>query len=160
VRLTQVLINLINNAAKYTPEGGRIRIAVEGQDKHVLVRVRDNGIGIAADQLPRLFDMFYQVDRSTELARGGLGIGLTLVKQLVNLHGGTVAAFSAGLGQGSEFVVRLPLHADAVRAIEKSSQTESQPARSRRILVADDYPGAAESPARWLRRFGLRCGRQ
>jgi CheY-like chemotaxis protein/two-component sensor histidine kinase len=154
VRLTQVLINLITNAAKYTPEGGLIRIAVEEQDKHVLVRVRDNGIGIAADQLPHLFDMFYQADRSTEQARGGLGIGLTLVKQLVKLHGGTVAAFSAGPGQGSEFVVRLPLHTDGACAIEKSIQPESRPVPSRRILVADDYPGAAESLARWLRRFG------
>jgi CheY-like chemotaxis protein len=154
IRLTQVLINLLTNAAKYTPEGGRIRIAVQLEGKHVLVRVKDNGIGIAADQMPHLFDMFYQANRSTEPAQAGLGIGLTLVRHLVKLHGGTVAADSAGLGQGSEFIVRLPLDTEPARAVERSSQTESKPAAIRRILIADDYPGSAESLARWLRRFG------
>jgi signal transduction histidine kinase/ActR/RegA family two-component response regulator len=154
IRLTQVLINLLTNAAKYTPEGGRIRIAVQLEGKHVLVRVKDNGIGIAADQMPHLFDMFYQANRSNEQAQGGLGIGLTLVKQLVKLHGGTVAVFSDGPGRGSEFVIRLPLETEPGRAIEKGRQTESKPAPIRRILIADDYPGAAETLARWLRRFG------
>jgi CheY-like chemotaxis protein len=148
------LINLLSNAAKYTPEGGRISIAVERQDKHVLVRVIDNGNGIAVHHLPHLFDMFYQANRSNEQAQGGLGIGLTLVKQLVQLHGGTVTASSAGPGRGSEFVVRLPLQAEPALSHERNGPTASNVAATRRILVADDYPGAAETLAKWLRRCG------
>jgi PAS domain S-box-containing protein len=154
IRLTQVWVNLLTNAAKYTPEGGCISIAVEKQDQHVMVRVKDNGGGIAAHHLPHVFDMFYQANRSSDQAQGGLGIGLTLVKQLVQLHGGTVAAFSDGPGQGSEFVVRLPLEATPAHSVERSGQTASPVPATRRILVADDYPGAAETLARWLRRCG------
>ena len=109
VRLAQALSNLLNNAAKYTERGGRISLTAEPVAHEVLVRVRDSGIGIPADQLAKIFDMFVQVDRSLERSRGGLGIGLTLVKRLVELHGGTVEAHSEGPGHGSEFVVRLPL---------------------------------------------------
>jgi PAS domain S-box-containing protein len=110
-RLEQVLCNLLNNAAKYTKEGGRIRLsaAVEDEGRSLAFRVSDNGIGIAPDVLPSVFELFRQADRSLDRAEGGLGIGLTLVRTLVALHEGTVEAHSAGIGQGSEFVVRLPL---------------------------------------------------
>jgi signal transduction histidine kinase len=108
-RLTQVLSNLLNNACKYTDKGGRIELSAELDSSYAVIRVRDNGIGIAPRQLPLIFDMFMQVDSSLERSQSGLGIGLTLVKNLVELHGGTVEAHSAGAGQGSEFVVRLPI---------------------------------------------------
>jgi signal transduction histidine kinase len=109
MRLAQVLANLLNNAAKYTPKGGRIGLAMAREADQAVLRVQDNGIGIPANMLPRVFDMFLQVDQDPERAHGGLGIGLTLVRSLVEMHGGTVEAHSAGAGQGSEFVVRLPL---------------------------------------------------
>ena len=108
-RLAQVVSNLLNNAAKYSEQGGHIWLTVERQGSNVVVSVRDTGIGIAADQLSRIFDMFSQVDRSLERSQSGLGIGLTLVRQLVELHGGRVEARSEGPGEGSEFVVRLPV---------------------------------------------------
>ncbi len=108
-RLAQVFVNLLNNAAKYTPHGGRIRLSVERQGSEALVLIRDSGIGIAADALPHIFDMFTQVKGASELAQGGLGIGLSLVKRLVELHGGNVQARSDGVGSGAEFIVRLPL---------------------------------------------------
>ena len=108
-RLAQVFSNLLNNAAKYTPSGGSIDLATRREDGHVVISVRDNGVGIPLDMLKQVFDMFLQVDASTSRSRGGLGIGLTLVKRLVDMHGGTVEARSDGLGRGSEFVVRLPV---------------------------------------------------
>src|SRR5262249_60253294 len=102
-----IIKNLINNADKYTHEGGQIRIDAQRENNIVTVRIADNGIGISIEELSHLFDMFYQVDRSYDQAHGGLGIGLTLVKRLVEMHGGTVAAKSAGIGQGSEFAVAL-----------------------------------------------------
>jgi two-component system CheB/CheR fusion protein len=107
-RLAQVFANLLNNAAKYTPAGGRIALCAWCEGSEVLVSVRDNGVGIAPDMLPQVFEMFLQVDSSEGRARGGLGIGLTLVKRLVTMHQGTVEARSDGLGAGSEFLVRLP----------------------------------------------------
>jgi PAS domain S-box-containing protein len=107
VRLAQVLSNLLNNAAKYTDAGGRIVLAARREGAHALVSVSDNGIGIAPEALPRVFEMFTQVDRAR--ARGGLGIGLALSRSLVEMHGGSIEASSRGLGQGSEFVVRLPV---------------------------------------------------
>src|SRR5262249_52417845 len=109
VRLEQVLINLLSNAARYTPRGGQIWLTVLPEDREAVVRVRDNGIGISPEMLPRVFDLFVQADVPREHDQGGLGIGLTLVKNLVELHGGTVHAHSDGPGTGSEFVVRLPL---------------------------------------------------
>ena len=103
-----------NNACKFTDQGGRVGLIVERNGGEAVIRVRDTGIGIAAEQLPRIFDMFMQVDTSLERSAGGLGIGLTLVKSLVELHGGTVQAHSAGAGQGSEFVVRLPIATEVV----------------------------------------------
>src|SRR5262249_37428841 len=108
-RLAQVFANLLNNAAKYTNDGGRIGVTVERQGAQAVVRVRDTGIGIPTELLPHVFDLFTQGDRSLARSEGGLGIGLTLVKSLVELHGGRVEAFSEGPGQGSEFVVRLPI---------------------------------------------------
>ncbi len=108
-RLAQVLGNLLNNAGKYTPESGQIRVRVEREDSTALVRVSDNGIGIPAPMLSRVFEMFTQVDDSTTKSKGGLGIGLTLAQRLVEMHGGTIEARSEGLGKGSEFIVRLPM---------------------------------------------------
>ena len=107
-RLAQILINLLNNAAKYSEEGGRIELKVSDEDEHFVFRVRDTGIGIAANRLPHIFEMFGQADQSRDGSPGGLGIGLYLVRGLAALHGGTVEAFSDGPGMGSEFVVRLP----------------------------------------------------
>ncbi len=108
VRLEQVFSNLINNAIKYTPAGGSVDIALESHDGQAVVRVRDTGVGIAADMLGHVFDLFAQVESSLDRAKGGMGIGLTLVRSLVELHGGSVMATSDGIGKGSEFVVRLP----------------------------------------------------
>jgi signal transduction histidine kinase len=109
VRLSQVVSNLLDNAAKYTENGGRIALSLVVEDRHAVIRVQDNGIGIAPDTLPQVFALFTQAERSLNRAQGGLGIGLTLVKQLVEMHGGRVEAHSQGLGRGCEFVVRLPL---------------------------------------------------
>src|SRR5438270_6299017 len=108
-RMAQVLSNLLNNAAKYTEEGGEIALTAERRGREVVIRVRDNGIGIAPDLLPHVFDMFTQADQTLSRSRGGLGIGLTLVRSLVEMHNGRVAAQSGGPGQGSEFVIRLPV---------------------------------------------------
>src|SRR5262249_22197405 len=108
-RIAQVLANLLNNAAKYTEPGGRIALRVERNGGEAIVRVRDNGIGIDPELLPRVFELFTQAERSLDRSQGGLGIGLTLVRRLVELHGGTVEAQSEGVGRGSEFTIRLPL---------------------------------------------------
>jgi signal transduction histidine kinase len=109
VRLAQVFANLLNNAAKYTEEGGQIRLTAERVGPEVVVSVQDTGIGIAPEMLPRLFEMFSQAPRALERSQGGLGIGLALVKGLVEMHGGSIEARSAGSGRGSEFLVRLPV---------------------------------------------------
>ena len=108
VRIVQALYNLLQNAAKYTPDGGRIELVAEEGPREVVLRVRDSGVGISPDMLPRIFDLFFQASPAHDRSQGGLGLGLTLVRQLVELHGGRVEAWSAGLGQGSEFVVHLP----------------------------------------------------
>ena len=108
-RLAQVISNLLNNAAKYTEPGGRIDLKVERLGDEAVVSIRDTGIGIPPPMLPRVFDLFTQIDRTLERSRGGLGIGLSLVKQLTEMHGGSVRAHSEGQGKGSEFVVRLPV---------------------------------------------------
>jgi CheY-like chemotaxis protein len=137
--------NLLNNAAKYTPNGGRIALTVETSDRDVSVTVRDSGIGIPADMLTRVFDIFTQVDRGLEKTTGGLGIGLSIARRLVEMHGGTIEARSAGPGKGSEFIVRLPA---------KVESAGSAPERQRRILVADDNQDAAITLAMLLEAFG------
>lgn len=147
-RLAQVVGNLLNNACKFSTKGGHIWLTVEHEGNHAVIRVRDTGIGIAPDQLHSIFDMFTQVDTSLERSGGGLGIGLTLVKTLVEMHDGTVTAHSPGLGQGSEFVVRLPIVSEASTQPPQErpfNQAVSQTAR--RILVVDDNRDAAESLA-------------
>lgn len=154
VRLTQIFMNLINNAAKYTHEGGRIWVDAERKNANVTVRIADNGNGISTDELSHLFEMFYQVDRSYDQAHGGLGIGLTLVKRLVEMHGGTVEAKSAGIGQGSEFLVSLPMMVSSSPVVMDKDSVEQKYKTRRRILVVDDYPDAAESLARRLKHLG------
>ena len=146
LRLAQVVGNLLDNACKFTEKGGCIRLSVELEGEQAVIRIRDNGIGIAADQLPLIFEMFVQADVSIERVASGLGIGLALVKNLVEMHGGTVEAHSAGLGHGSEFVVRLPITAGAPRTLSEGlSVNELANTTVRRILVVDDNRDAAES---------------
>jgi len=158
-RLTQVVGNLLNNACKFTGKGGHIWLTVEGAGGgnapgETYIRVRDDGIGIAADQLPRIFDMFAQVETSRARSTAGLGIGLTLVRNLVELHGGTVEAHSGGVGQGSEFVVRLPILMETPRIPTRPITTSSTATPTRRILVVDDNRDAAESLALLLQLMG------
>jgi PAS domain S-box-containing protein len=155
-RLSQVLSNLLNNAAKYTDQGGHIWLTAERQSDQVLIRVRDTGIGIPTEMLSRIFEMFKQVDRSLERSEGGLGIGLTLVQRLVEMHGGTVEAHSPGLGEGSEFVLRLPLALEA-KTQRPQNVADRQIATSPgscRILVVDDNQDSADSIAILLRTMG------
>ena len=155
-RLAQVFSNLLNNAAKYTERGGDIALVVERQGSDVMVSVRDNGIGIPPEMLPEVFDMFTQVDRSLERSRGGLGIGLSLVKTLVEMHGGSVEARSEGEGLGSEFVVRLPvvLAASAQPELPEADRRTNGLTKALRILVVDDNIDSARTLARLLRLLG------
>ncbi len=149
VRLCQVFANLLNNAAKYTPDGGHIRVDVGPGDGHVEVRVSDTGIGIRPDMLAVVFDLFSQADASLPRAQGGLGIGLTMVQRLAELHGGSVSAHSAGEGRGSTFVVRLPLAPAAPPAPPRAADApHPHPGPSgRAVLVVDDNRDAADSLA-------------
>jgi PAS domain S-box-containing protein len=155
-RLTQVFANLLNNAAKYTPRGGSIQIKSEHRADSVTVRIIDDGIGIPREMLARVFDMFMQVDNSLERTQGGLGIGLSLVKRLVQMHGGTVEAYSKGSGAGSEFVVRLPT-AKKPTVLEQPRTGKlgvAAKATRRRILVVDDNQDSATSLAMILGLIG------
>lgn len=152
IRMAQVLSNLLNNAAKYTNPGGRIRVTVAADGSDVVFRIRDNGIGIPHEMLARIFDLFAQVDRSLDHSQGGLGLGLTLVKSLVEMHGGSVEARSEGLSLGSEFVVRLPVLREEPTAAEPAAPADvpgpaARPAVSRRVLVVDDNVASAQSLA-------------
>ena len=157
-RLAQVVGNLLNNASKFTDRGGRISITVEAEGRglqaRVVIRVRDSGIGIAADQIYRIFDMFTQLETSLERSRSGLGIGLSLVKNLVELHGGTIEAHSAGIGHGSEFVVRLPMLVEALNAPPEAAASEPAALSACRILVVDDNHDSAQSLAMYLELTG------
>jgi PAS domain S-box-containing protein len=156
-RLVQVLSNLLNNAAKYTPAGGQVSLAAWREDGHALVSVSDTGVGIPPEALGSVFEMFTQVRSSLDRAQGGLGIGLSLVRRLVELHGGRVSAASAGRGKGSTFTVRLPLRAGAqaeVPARAGSGHAGAALARSLRVLVVDDNADAAESLVELLRLLG------
>lgn len=154
VRLTQVIVNLVDNAAKFTPEGGTLWVQADCVDGQCELRVRDNGIGIAMKLLPEIFNLFIQGERSLDRHLGGLGIGLALVKDLVELHGGTIRASSDGVGKGSEFVVRLPLLKEEPTTVETVAPAASQSAQNHRILVVDDHVDAALSLAMLLRLHG------
>ena len=148
-RIAQILLNLLNNAAKYTAPGGKIRLKAEVQEAKAVISILDTGLGISPEMLSKIFDMFTQIETTEEQARAGLGIGLSVVKKLVEMHGGTVAAFSDGVGRGSEFVVRLPLAASQAAATVKPPPKEAenglnQKAKSLRVLVVDDNQDAAE----------------
>jgi PAS domain S-box-containing protein len=149
-RLAQVLGNLLNNAAKYTDEHGRISVTVEREGKHAVFRVKDNGIGIPKELIPRLFELFTQADTSLDRSQGGLGIGLTLVRGLVELHEGTVEALSDGAGLGSVFVVRLPLVAKPKAKDHTGSFGPPRKTVPHRIVVVDDNLDAAECLAEFL----------
>ena len=154
VRLAQIVANLLNNAAKYTAEGGEIWVSAERRADEAVLRVRDTGIGIPADLLPRVFDAFTQEERSPDRAQGGLGIGLALVRSLTELHGGRVEAKSAGRGKGSEFVVYLPALLEApveTPTVRKNGDAELP---KRRILVVDDNIDSAETLGLLLRLSG------
>ena len=154
VRLAQVIGNLLTNAAKYTDEGGQITLVIGREGEEAVVRVRDSGVGIAAEMLPRVFDLFTQVERTLDRAQGGLGIGLTLVRRLVEMHGGSVEAFSQGVDAGSEFVVRLPALADAEAKGAGTVPGAAAFVVPRRILVVDDSIDSAESLALLLQLSG------
>ncbi|HXG13045.1 MAG TPA: response regulator [Gemmataceae bacterium] len=156
-RLAQVLTNLLNNAAKYTEEGGRIWLTAERSGGDAVLRVRDSGVGIPRELLPSVFDLFTQGNRSLDRSQGGLGIGLTLVRRLVELHGGNVRAVSEGLGKGSEFIVRLPalpLPAVPEGAGPSTAECLSGNGSSCRVLLVEDNADAAESLAALLRLMG------
>jgi signal transduction histidine kinase/ActR/RegA family two-component response regulator len=149
-RLAQVLANLLNNAAKYTDPGGQLRVSAQREGGQAVLRVRDNGTGLGPEVLPRVFEMFFQEGRSIDRSQGGLGLGLALVRSLVEMHGGTVSAHSEGRGRGSEFVVRLPLATP--RAAEAEAHRSAPPevsvpaeARAVRLLVVDDNRPAART---------------
>ncbi len=155
LRLTQVVGNLLTNAAKYTPGGGSIVVSGERRGPKVLLRIRDNGIGISETMLPRIFDLFAQEQQSSGRAPGGLGLGLSIVRSLVALHGGTVTAHSAGLGRGSEFVIELPALArpnDAVSA--RPALDGAKPVTAHKILIVDDSHVVADLVGLALRKLG------
>jgi signal transduction histidine kinase/DNA-binding response OmpR family regulator len=156
VRLSQVVANLLNNSAKYTPEGGRIEIAASAREGEALIEVRDDGEGIDAQLLPRVFDLFVQGQRSLDRSQGGLGLGLTLVKRLVELHQGRVEAESAGAGRGSAFRIFLPCLTAVASRPEKISPIHATKPQvtGRRVLVVDDNVDAAETVAAYLRLEG------
>jgi CheY-like chemotaxis protein len=147
-RLTQIFSNLLNNACKYSEPGRMIDMSVSAEAGYVAVRIADQGIGIRPDMLERIFDMFTQVDDSLERAHGGLGVGLTLVRNLVEMHGGSVAAESAGAGKGSAFIVRLPVTSERVPEVSEDSE-DGLGAGTLRVLIVEDNPALAQT-AGWL----------
>jgi len=154
-RLEQCVVNLLNNAAKYTDTGGLIRLAVERQGSEAVIRVKDNGVGIAPDKLPHVFELFAQVDGSLGRSYGGLGIGLALVRSLMEMHDGRVAAHSAGPGKGCEFTLKLPLLADTPRRETTTAVVPGERGGQRlRVLVVEDNVDAADSLSMLLRLYG------
>jgi CheY-like chemotaxis protein len=147
-RLVQCVANLLTNAAKYSPPKSEIRIEIRGDNGHAVVRISDNGVGIPSELLPNVFDLFVQGARTLDRAQGGLGVGLTIVKRLVEMHGGEITASSAGAGQGSSFEIRLPRATDMPQAAKSSSL---KPIRPRRIVVVDDNEDGVTMLAALLR---------
>jgi signal transduction histidine kinase len=145
IRLSQVFSNLLINAAKYTDSGGHIQLRATHEGREVVVAIRDDGIGISADMIPRLFTMFSQADAALERAEGGLGIGLSLVRGLVTLHGGNIEARSAGIGRGSEFIVRIPVGIPSERPDIEATADVPVPGAGLKILVVDDSRDAADT---------------
>src|SRR5262245_19588493 len=156
VRLTQIVVNLLNNAAKYTPKGKNISLTAKVENGSATISVKDDGIGISADQLPHVFDKFYQIDRSLERSESGLGLGLTLTRKLVELHGGKIDVRSAGLGLGSEFSVTLPIIPGSERAqpTAPAGTRRAAPEKSWRLLIVDDGPRTREMYSMLLRKRG------
>jgi CheY-like chemotaxis protein len=153
-RLTQAVGNLLNNACKYTERGGRILLTLEREGDRALVRVQDTGIGIAAEQISRIFDMFTQVEGALEHSEGGLGIGLSLAHRLVQMHGGSLTASSPGLGRGAVFEIRLPVVEAAPELSRGGHGSGAAPVAPRSILIVDDNRDAAESLALLLKISG------
>ena len=159
-RLVQVLVNLLGNAAKYSPPDRNVWLSAKAEDGQVVLRVRDEGQGIAPDLLPRIFESFIQDERALDRSRGGLGLGLSIVRSIVLLHGGSVAAASDGAYKGSEFTVRLPLldrtHAGAATEQDALPAKAAALAERIRVLVVDDYAPAAKNLALLLQEMGYR----
>jgi CheY-like chemotaxis protein/two-component sensor histidine kinase len=154
-RLSQVVSNLLTNAAKYTPPGGRINVTAYLADTELVVCVSDTGIGISAEMLPRIFEMFMQVDKALGRATDGLGIGLTLARRIVEMHGGAIAATSGGQGRGAEFTIRLPALDRQTRSAETDDDLDISPLpHALRVLVVDDNRDAAEMLAALLGAWG------
>lgn len=158
VRLEQVVANLLGNAAKYTEPGGRIALTLQQQGSDAVLSVRDSGIGIAPEMLEEIFELFAQVDRSLARSGGGLGLGLSVVQRVLELHGGSIEARSAGLGKGSEFIVRVPIlkpdDAEDPKVYGNLAEAGAAPERSRRVLIVEDNPDTAQSLARLVRTWG------
>jgi PAS domain S-box-containing protein len=155
-RLEQIVTNLLNNAAKYTDPGGKISARLSRENDRAILCVRDSGIGITAEMQRSIFDLFVQVDQSLDRAQGGLGIGLTLVRSLAELHGGTISVHSEGSGRGSEFIVRLPLNAEAPVPVDKLPATpESTLPSLRRVLLVDDNRDSVRTLAKVLELRGF-----
>jgi len=154
IRLSQVFSNLLNNAAKYSEDGSPIWLRVEREDDNIVISVRDEGLGIPKEMLGKIFDIFSQVDRSLERSKTGLGIGLTLARQIIEMHGGTIVALSPGRGLGSTFVVRLPVSSREVFVAGAPKEADLPRSFGRKILIADDNVDAADSLALLLQTNG------
>lgn len=154
-RAEQILVNLLTNSAKYTPQCGRVSFCVSAANRQAVVKVADDGIGLAPEIVPKVFDLFAQGDRTLDRSEGGLGIGLTIVRKLVEMHGGRVAASSAGVGQGAEFVVRLPLAAETIANTERPIPLNDASNIRQRLVVVDDNVDTARLSAMMLRTQGF-----